>query len=389
MTCRSRRGKYNTPVTHESDNIDNTPRLGPLVNDATVSEAIEGQDLAIVLSRYDVGAIERIVDYKKGSRRAAKILVGTTKGKYLLKRRALGHDVRSQVEFAHSVQKELESHRFPVAGLVSTMDDNTFVEHEGRIYELFRFINGNRFDKSNPAAAESGRILTHFHDILRSFSYESDIKTNTYHQGEVFYSVISELNDVLTQHESKEDLEGIVDTIAFLREQFEHAHKAVERVGFTSLPTNIVHGDWHPGNTLYKDGEIIAVIDFDSLRLSPRITDIANGALQFSMRMGSPEDVENWPDSFRGHTIQSMVQAYDQFTKLPMMASERTIFPSLMIEAMIVESVIPIHKTGSFGVVRGSTFLRMIERKLNWFLPRVERVIEVIQPPKRDEDSFA
>jgi hypothetical protein len=56
---------------------------------------------------------------------------------------------------------------------------------------------------------------------------------------------------------------------------------------------------------------------------------------------------------------------------------------------MIVESVIPIHKTGSFGIVRGSTFLRMIERKLNWFLPRVERVIEVIQPPNRDEDSFA
>jgi Ser/Thr protein kinase RdoA (MazF antagonist) len=376
-------------VTQESDNIDNTPRLGPLVDDTTVSEAIDGQDLAIVLSRYELGAIEKISDYKKGSRRAAKMLVGTTRGRYLLKRRALGHDVKSQVEFAHQVQKQLEKHGFPVAGLVSTIDENTFVEHEGRIYELFRFINGNRFDKSNPAAAESGRILAHFHDILRDFSYEPEIKKNSYHQGEVFFTVISELNEVLARHETKEQLDGMVDTIAYLREQFEQAYNTVENIGFSSLPTNIVHGDWHPGNTLYKDGEIIAVIDFDSLRINPRITDIANGALQFSMRMGSAEEVDSWPDSFRGHTIQSMVQAYDQFTTLPILASERSIFPSLMIEALIVESVIPIHKAGSFGRVRGSIFLRMIERKLNWLVPRLGRIVEVIQPPMHDKDSFA
>ena len=134
---------------------------------------------------------------------------------------------------------------------------------------------------------------------------------------------------------------------------------------------------------------IIAVIDFDSLRVSPRITDIANGALQFSMRMGDAEEVDQWSGTFRGYTIQSMVQAYDQFTTLPIMASERSIFPSLMIEALIVESILPIHKTGRFGRVRGSTFLRMVERKLNWLVPRMDRVITVIQPPPRDEDSFA
>ena len=47
---------------------------------------------------------------------------------------------------------------------------------------------------------------------------------------------------------------------------------------------------------LYEDGEIVAVIDFDSLRVAQRITDIANGVLQFSMRMGT-DDVNNWPNS--------------------------------------------------------------------------------------------
>jgi Ser/Thr protein kinase RdoA (MazF antagonist) len=150
-----------------------------------------------------------------------------------------------------------------------------------------------------------------------------------------------------------------------------------------------VHGDWHPGNTLYKDGEIIAVIDFDSLRVSPRITDIANGVLQFSMKMGESEDVDSWPDSFRGHTIQSIVQAYDQFTVLPLMASERSIIPALMVEALIVESAIPIHRTGTFGRIRGTSFLRMVERKLKWLEPRMERVIEVIQPSLGEEETFS
>ncbi len=376
-------------MQNDSDNIDRAPRLGPLVDDSTVAEEIDGQDLAIVLSRYDIGAIERISDYRKGSRRAAKMLVGASKGKFLLKRRAHGNDVLAQVEYAHEVQNRLKEHGFPVAGLVETIDGNTFVEHDNRIYELFRFIYGKRFDKSNPAAAESGRVLAHFHNILREFHLEPAVKKISFHQGENFFAVITEVHDILVKHEKPEHHEGMLDTVAFLREQYETAYTMVESVGFSTLPTSIVHGDWHPGNTLYKDGEIIAVIDFDSLRICPRITDIANGALQFSMRMGGAENVEQWPNSFRGHTIQSMVQAYDQFTTLPIMASERSIFPSLMIEALIVESIIPIHKTGSFGRVRGSAFLKMVEQKLHWLIPRMERVIDVIQPPLNDEDSFA
>jgi hypothetical protein len=60
-----------------------------------------------------------------------------------------------------------------------------------------------------------------------------------------------------------------------------------------------------------------------------------------------------------------------------------------MIEALVVESVIPIWKTGSFGTVTGSIFLRLIEKKLKWLEPRMQRVIDVIQPPLSGEDSFA
>lgn len=375
-------------MTNEADNIDRTPRLGPLVDDETIAEEIEGQDLVIVLSRFDIGAIEKIMDYRKGSRRAAKMIVVTAKGHFLLKRRACGRDGRAQVDFAHAVQRRLAEHRFPVAGLIETIDGETLVEHGGRIYELFKFIQGKRFDKSNPAAAESGRVLAHFHDILREFPNEPEAN-HSFHLRRSFVQKMERVIESLSKQETPEYLEGMHKTVSFLQSQYESAHQKVSSVDFSSLPTSIVHSDWHPGNMLYKDGDIIAVIDFDSLRVSPRITDIANGALQFSMRMGDAEQVDDWPDSFRGHTIQSLVQSYDQFTKLPLMASERSILPSLMVEALIVESFLPILKTGTFGRIRGSSFLRMVERKLRWLEPRAQRVIDVIQPSMGDEDSFA
>ena len=375
-------------MTNEADNIDRTPRLGPLVDNETIAEEIEGQDLVIVLSRFAIGAIEKIVDYRKGSRRAAKMIVVTVKWQYLLKRRACGRDGRTQVDFAHAVQRRLAEHRFPVAGLIETIDGETFVEHEGRIYELFMFIRGKRFDKSNPAAAESGRVLAHFHDILREFPNEQDMK-HSFHLNLSFLQKMEGVMESLSKQESADQLEGMDKTVSFLQSQYETANKKVSSVDFSSLPISIVHNDWHPGNMLYKDGEIIAVIDFDSLCVSPRITDVANGALQFSMRMGDADQVDDWADSFRGNTIQSLVQSYDQFTKLPLMASERLILPSLMVEALIVESFLPILKTGTFGRIRGSSFLRMVERKLRWLEPRAQRVIDVIQPSLGDEDSFA
>jgi len=375
-------------VSNESDNINCDPRLGFVAGQEPASEEIHGQDLVIVLSQYDIGKIDRLSDYKKGSRRAAKMLIHASKGSYLLKRRATSRDAKQQVKVAHAVQQHLSHHRFPVAGLIETLEGHTFVEHDGRIYELFKYIKGKRFDKTNPAAAEAGRVLAHFHDLLRDFPVDQVLKRPSYHQGDSIIRVLDEIMQVLQTKESSDTLEGVPETIEYLKKQYAIANQIIDDVDFNSLPSGIVHADWHPGNMLYKDGEIIAVIDFDSIRVNPRITDIANGALQFSMRMGETEDVQLWKEGFRGQTIRSMIQAYEHFTQLPLMASERTIVPYLMVEALIVESIIPIHSTGSFGTILGSSFLKMVEGKLRWLDPRMQRITEVIRPPSSGEDTF-
>ena len=374
---------------NQDDHLNKMPRIGPHSKGDVVVEEIKGQDLAIVLSRFDIGTIDRILDYRGGSRKSPKLIVNTSLGRFLLKRRALGKDALEQVVIAHGVQEQLASHRFPVAGLIHTIDGETIVEHEGRVYELFKYIRGSRFDKSNPKAAESGRVLAHFHDLLRTHPKGPSMNRRTYHIGSRVFEVLDDLKAILKVHENFAQLCGLDQTIEYLSNAYKQAYEAVEQVEFSSLPQCVVHGDWHPGNMLYKDDEIIAVIDFDSIRHSPRITDIANGALQFSMRMGKLEKIESWGDGFRGRTIRSMVQSYNQFTQHPLLASELAIVPHLMIEALIVESIVPIQQHGKFGTILGSSFLKMVEQKVKWITPRIDRVIEVIQPPREGEDSFA
>src|SRR5215203_2493352 len=83
-------------------------------------EAFSPEELAIVLSHFDIGIIDSIVDYPKGSRKAPKLLIVSEQGKFLLKRRARGKDDPYKVAFAHALQLYLASKQFPLPHLIGT-----------------------------------------------------------------------------------------------------------------------------------------------------------------------------------------------------------------------------------------------------------------------------
>lgn len=370
-----------------TDDPHNTP-TGPDQGDDVAGTSIDGADLTIVLNRYDIGSIQHVSEFQKGSRRAPKMMIRTQGGEYLLKRLAPGRDGLDRVEFSHGVQRQLQSHRFPIAGLVETVDGETMVHHKGHIFELFHFMRGKRFDKSNQAAAEAGRVLAHMHDLLAEHPLTGAPYSGSFHDPDRIPGAITDLAAILADHEPVDGLVGIEDTLDSLRCAFEESAQRVEDAGFRTMRLTVIHGDWHPGNLLYEEHAVVAVIDFDSLRIEPRVSDVANGALQFSVRRGDPDHVDQWPESCRGRTIRAMIQSYDSFCFKPLSEAERAIVPDLMIEAMIVESVIPIHHAGTFGSVAGSTFLRMVDRKVRWLAARHDRIIEVIAPAEPREDSF-
>jgi len=126
---------------------------------------------------------------------------------------------------------------------------------------------------------------------------------------------------------------------------------------------------------LFRDKQVVGVIDYDAARLQQRIIDLANGSLQFSI-LGGAEGPTTWPAHIDEKRFGEFLRGYDSVNILSV--AELKCIPYLMCEAMIAEAVLPIAATGSFGRMAGFPFLQMIDRKVKWILGDVERLHRVM-----------
>ena len=160
-----------------------------------------------------------------------------------------------------------------------------------------------------------------------------------------------------------------------LKASYKNSAAEVERLGLADWGEQIVHGDWHPGNMLFRNRRVAAVVDYDSARLQHRVADLANGALQFSILAGA-DDSTAWPDRLDERRLTAFVRGYASVYDIP--SPQRRAIPLLMCEAMIAEAILPIAATGSFGRMEGYGFLCMIDRKVRWIASHLDRLQSAI-----------
>lgn len=318
------------------------------------------EELVRVLSHYDIGIVHRVKPLTAGNRRAPKVIVTADKGVFLLKRRPRGRDDLQRVAFAHAVQQHLAQSAFPVTSLLTTSDEQTTVlSLENHIYEFFRFVTGSRYDGSLEATREAGRQLALFHKHLTDFAARDERSPWCFHD-----SALVRRHLKLISSDKRTEVSRKMQTVAeelLLRYDKSSAH--VNELGFASWKRQVVHGDWHPGNLLFSDDKIVAVVDFDSIRVAPPATDLANGMLQFSIIADRPNPAE-WPAHFDRDRVLQFFDGYREIIKLSQ--RKRYGLVDLMIETMIAEAVLPVAATGFFGQHAGLDFLEMILRKTKW-----------------------
>src|SRR5215212_7314659 len=300
------------------------------------------EELAVVLSHYDIGIIDSVVEFPRGSRKAPKLLIVSEQGKFLLKRRARGKDDPFKDAFCHAIQLYLASKQFPLPHLIGTRkENNSMLQWRNGVYELFEYIPGQAYPQTLESTFDSGRVLALYHKLLDNFKSEWKPPAGSYHAAQSVEQGIRTIMATLPA--------GVAET--------------VEAHGMEGWPKQIVHADWHPGNMLYRDNHVVAVIDYDSARLLPRLIDIANGALQFSI-IGGDDDVSKWPDFLDESRFKRFLRGYDEVVLLSQ--AEIRAMPYLMMEALIAEAVFPIAATGTFGRMDGLAFLGMVQRKVKW-----------------------
>ena len=330
-------------------------------------------ELAEVLSRYDIGKIRKVMRLVGGSKHAPKIVVTTTRGRFLLKRRLQGRDDAYRVTFAHAVQAHLAKRYFPVAPLLTTRDEvGTILQLRGNIYEIFKFVGGSRYTGSAEATIDTGRQLAKFHQYLTNFKFEWEPLKASFHDSTTVRGHLKTIaSDIYQSNERK--LHRCGEELMSL---YNRASVRVNELGFDSWPQQVVHGDWHPGNMLFDKDKLVAVLDFDSVKIAPPITDLANAMLQFSL-VGYQPNPADWPDYLDQAKLVQVLDGYREVIKLDTHHLDSLL--DLMVETMIAESVLPIAATGFFGNLKGTDFLKMIVRKALWIHDNRKILTEAIE----------
>ena len=331
-------------------------------------------ELAVVLSHYDLGVIESITDFPRGSRRSPKVGIVAERGKFLLKRRGVDRAHPDRVRFTHRVQRHLASTGFPTATLIPACHGGVELLHiKDYVYELFEFIAGQPYRQTIGETRDAGAVLAQFHVATEHFELPGTLPTprGDYHDAAGVRTGLYSIGSTLSSHDSFSGDEAELATLVQgLLTAYDEAVDAVNDAGFADRPERIIHSDWHPGNLLFRNDAVVAVIDYDTLRVSRWTIDAANGALQFSIiARGDPA---TWPDNLDEDRYGAFLAGYESLA--PLSEAERRCLPRLMTEALIAECVPPITETGSVGPWGGFRVLQMIRRKIDWIRANADRL---------------
>lgn len=335
-------------------------------------ERMRSEELREALSHWDIGSISSIQALQAGSRRAPKVIVEATDGRFMLKRLAKARVNPDRLAFQHRLHRSLQGAGYPVPELMLVRSNaGSLLELKGERYELCRFIEGRRYDGSPADATSSGSRMAGFHDL-------ADRYADTAPPGGGFHARQDVARAAAALHVTRPELN---------RSMCDVLHAAIKTAtrnvapDWVQLPTTVTHGDWHPGNMLFGAWGVSAVFDLETVRVEPRVAELANGLLHFSMSTGGAGDpAQVSATEMDIDVMQAMIKGYTLVTRTPLQAVEAKVLPWLMLEALLVEGTIVLHRKGRFGSWSGEVFLQFVCDRAEVIRQSVDTITELHGP---------
>lgn len=338
-------------------------------------------ELARVAPHYPLGKVKSARPYHAGSPGSPKLLLVTEAGEFLLKRRAPGATSDPfRVACAHEVALRLFERGFPTAELIGTArDGNSMLQLGGRVYELWRFVHGQPSTGTIAQARNAGAVLARMHADLAGWAPDWARASSTgggYERPGVMRDLLKSAGDRL----GSDVFAPMVDHAAWAEAKV--ASLLQSQTGGAAGNT-VLHGDWHPGNLLFGDGDrVAAALDFDAARLGPGVLDAAQGALQFSITRGAAGDPpEKWPDNpDLGRYIAFLSGYYEERpTSDRGRLDDSEAFVGLMVLALLGEALPALATTGRFGRFAGRPFAQMLGRKSGWLVSHAGELASALE----------
>jgi len=251
-----------------------------------LSRDIPADTIEAILAHYDIGPLIAPPNPAGGTANA-NVRITTAAGEYFLRRRNAKYAAEPFVAFDHALMAHLTRHGVPTPREVLTRDGLGWVRAGDDVYELFRYRPGVAHDRNSlPQIAAAGRALAAYHQASSSFRPPPGKDWPRYDDPRLIHEGISAIGAELRHRMSARDLEYLTAQVILLQRNLPDAR-------YHALPRLVVHGDYHPGNLLFGNDEVVGIFDLDWATLQPRARDLADGIFLFAGERDSDIDASD------------------------------------------------------------------------------------------------
>lgn len=223
----------------------------------------------------------RLIPLRESSDNKVFIIETSKNLNYILRisKRDVGDDVLFELNWIESLKKK----GLPVTSIIKTKDGQLFFYYERLTAVVFKFVDGysvkiDRKDKPDfDHVRKAAELLANLHNISEKLNLDYPRKR----------TILSELKRVLARKDKfKHFINGGKQFVDEVTKNIEWAQR-------DNYQDTFIINDFRPGNIIFKDGEIAALIDFDWSCMGPSIKDLALGIVEWSFPDGSEKP---WKD---------------------------------------------------------------------------------------------
>jgi homoserine kinase type II len=282
-------------------------------------------DIANVLKQYNIGTLESSSKAFHGFVNETN-LVKTSKGQFVVRRNQRRLSEESH-RYRHALIQWLNDNNFPTPPVIPTRNGDTLLTMGGRSYEVFPFIDGVDYDSVHPNQLYSvGETLAHYHDLTTDFPAPIGEQRPRYSAQDVMA-----LSERLLERDMMGDL---YDDLMWYDMRAAQIRAIITNDVYTRLPHVVVHGDVHRDNFLFRNDEVVALLDFDQAVWDARISDLADAIVGFASECSNHLMFSSW-GVYKGPINE------DCSTRL--LAAYGTVSPLTRAEIMLLPLMIELH----------------------------------------------
>ena len=294
----------------------------------------EPRELREVLARYALGAIRSIRPLVGGDPHSPKVLIDSEAGRLILKRRPEGVTAEA-LHAALRLQRIVFDARGPVPEPIAAMDGGATASIGGHAtYALERFVQGGSCPRTPAAARSAGLALGAFHATLASCEPPAGLPCRPPLSEQGVMQGFKELASLLPA------LVGASNRLAAAWSW------AVGAGGDpTAVPHAPLHGDLHPGNTVYAGSDLTAIVDLTRAGIGSQFHEAASAAVLFSLAPLGP-DARAWTREADDASLASFWRGYLGKPREPRRV--RVVVPAMVV-ALAEQAAVSRPSTQAFG----------------------------------------